>query len=147
MVNDSDIFDDSSAAEEKAVENLYADVFAFVDDFLIHVYARELRSNQSFRWCAKWHHHPESVARLEALWIAFESLRQHPTTGRSTWWLQHADPTMLALTEPDGPFRQCDPNKHNLPRSLPSASRFVDLEAQVDATVDEDPERLSERGL
>lgn len=126
MVDDDDVFADSAPEEgESDVENLYEDVFTFVDEFLIHVYARELRSNQNFRWCAKWHHHPEAVARLEALWIAFESLRQHPTTGRSTWWLQHADPTMLALADPDGPFRQCAPDKHNLPAALPTTSRYV----------------------
>jgi len=44
------------------------------------------------------------LQRLEALWRAWEHLRQDPALGMSVWWRDHADPHMAALLDPDGPF-------------------------------------------
>ncbi|WP_019146620.1 DUF4913 domain-containing protein [Aeromicrobium massiliense] len=104
----------------------YADVFEFVGDFLAVVYARKIGGNSGFRWCARWHHHPEAVARLTALWEAFETLRTEPGTAMSTWWNDHADPTMATLTAGDGPFRECTPQQHETLPPLPSISPTQD---------------------
>jgi hypothetical protein len=96
-----------------------ADVYEFVHEFLVHIYARRVsRQNTRFRWCPQWYLHPEAVARLEALWKAFEHLRQDPTLGPATWWRDYTDPTMTALTAPDGPFSECGPDAHVTPPPL-----------------------------
>jgi hypothetical protein len=98
----------------------YADVYEFVHEFLVHIYARRVsRQNTRFRWCPQWYLHPEAVARLDALWKAFEHLRQDPTLGPATWWRDHTDPTMTALTAPDGPFTECGVDAHAVLPSLP----------------------------
>lgn len=107
---------------ESEPSNRYADVFEFVEDHLVHVYARPTENAAAIRWCPRWHHHPEALARLTALWKAFETLRTDPGTGMSIWWLEHADPTMTALTAHDGPFRDCGPGEHRNPPTLPTVS-------------------------
>jgi len=98
----------------------YADVYEFVHEFLVHIYARRVsRQNTRFRWCPQWYLHPEAVARLDALWKAFEHLRQDPTLGPAIWWRDYTDPTMLALTASDGTFAECGVEQHQTPPSLP----------------------------
>lgn len=108
---------DLDAAAE-GPQNLYPNVFVFVRDFLAVVYARPDGDKQGFRWCRQWYCHPEAVARLEALWKAFEALRQDPGTGASVWWRDHADPCMLALTSAEGTFRRCTQTQHKTPPNL-----------------------------
>lgn len=102
--------------------NFFPDVFAFVDDLLVHVYARRHNLSQDFKWCPWWSRHPEAVSRLEALWKAFEALRQDPGTGGSNWWNHHADPTMHALTAANGTFKECSDSQHVAPPVLASIS-------------------------
>ena len=112
----------ADASQDTAVEagTHYADVYEFVHEFLIHIYARHVsRQNTHFRWCPHWYLHPEAVSRLDALWKAFERLRQDPTIGPATWWRDYTDPTMLALTAPDGPFTECTLEQHATPPPLP----------------------------
>lgn len=109
---------DAAPADEQATH--YADVYEFVNQFLVVIYARRVSHQTShFRWCPHWYEHPEAVARLEGLWKAFEHLRHDPHLGASTWWRDHADPTMTALTDPTGPFSACSPTSHAPPPPLP----------------------------
>jgi len=101
--------------------DLFPSVYAFVPNFLAIVYARPVGDQiTGFRWCSTWWEHPEAVSRLEALWKAFETLRQDPTTGAAVWWRDFADPTMSALCSPDGPFKQCSDASHKLSEDLPT---------------------------
>lgn len=125
-LDDFDDFDPPEPDDARASEAAggagthYADVYEFVHEFLIHIYARRVsRQNSRFRWCAQWYLHPEAVSRLEALWKAFEHLRQDPTLGPATWWRDYTDPTMLALTASDGTFAECSADTHAIPPSLP----------------------------
>ncbi|MFF2243326.1 DUF4913 domain-containing protein [Arthrobacter sp. NPDC058130] len=43
--------------------------------------------------------HPEALMQMGSIWQAWEPLRLEPALGISTWWLNHADPHMLALTD------------------------------------------------
>ncbi|MBU2698566.1 hypothetical protein CCO04_26105 [Pimelobacter sp. 30-1] len=105
----------------EAPADLFDSVYAFVPNFLAIVYARPIGSQiTGFRWCSTWWEHPEAVSRLEALWKAFETLRQDPTTGAAVWWRDFADPTMSALCSPDGPFKQCSDQDHKLSADLPT---------------------------
>ena len=113
--------DEPAAREEQdRPRNLYPNVYEFVAEFIAPLYANDVRDQRTdFRWCSKWFHHTEAVARLEAVWKAFEVLRQDPGTGASVWFRDHADPCMAALTNPSGPFQQCSATKHHCPPTLP----------------------------
>jgi hypothetical protein len=86
-------------------ELFYPHVAAFVQDRLVHLYIRRL--GQSYVWCPEWFRHAEALSRLDAIWRAWEHLRLDPATGMSVWWRDHADPHMMALLSPDGPFASC----------------------------------------
>ena len=45
---------------------------------------------------------------MDALWRAFEQLRQDPGTGMSVFWRDHADHHMTVLLDADGPFKGCE---------------------------------------
>ncbi|MFG2774922.1 DUF4913 domain-containing protein [Streptomyces sp. NPDC048350] len=90
-------------------EFFYADVFVFVTEYLSQMLRRRINGS-SATWCPRWWAHPEAGARLSALWLAWEQLRQEPGAGMSTWWLHHADPHLRVLMDPDmGPFAACSP--------------------------------------
>ncbi|MFC9534882.1 DUF4913 domain-containing protein [Streptomyces sp. NPDC056975] len=79
----------------------------WVDDLLLPVYGREVTTSRP--WCQQWQEHPEAVARLHALWLAWQQLTdvEAGLTGPSTWHRDHLDPTLLQLRTPDGPFGAC----------------------------------------
>lgn len=107
-------------AEDDKPANFYPDVYAFVGEFLAEMFAHKVSDAlTSWRWCSHWFLHVEAVARLEALWKAWETLRLDPGTGSSVWFRDHADPAMAALTGPQGPFAQCSDTSHRLPPALP----------------------------
>lgn len=108
--------DEASQEEE---ELFFPDVYAFVDEFLIHVHARAYEPTGSWRWCEQWWHHPEAISRLEGLWHAFEMLRLEVGTGPSVWWREHCDPTMAALTDSQGTFAQCKAGREGRHKSPP----------------------------
>ncbi|MGQ0632485.1 MAG: DUF4913 domain-containing protein [Sporichthyaceae bacterium] len=116
-VGEDDRDDDTAAA---VAGPHFATVYAFVAEFLVKVYPRQVREQDTaFKWCARWYLHPGALSRLEALWKAFEALRTDPGVGASIWWRDHADPVMAALTDPDGPFSRCGPGKHQAAPPLP----------------------------
>lgn len=79
----------------------------WVDYLLLPVYGREISSTRP--WCAQWHEHPEAVARLHALWLAWQQCTdvEAGLSGPSTWHRDHLDQTMAHLRAPDGPFAAC----------------------------------------
>lgn len=91
----------------------------FVGQYLSQIYRRDLESQQGLRWCREWWKHAEGIARLEAMWRAWELLRLDPGEGGSNWWLNHCDPHMRVLMSETGPFRNCKKGTHAEERSLP----------------------------
>lgn len=65
------------------------------------------RLDQSQIWCAQWWQHAEAIARLEAMWRAWEALRLDGALGMATWWRDVADYQMLQLLDQNGPFAAC----------------------------------------
>jgi hypothetical protein len=110
-------------------ELYYPHVASFVADRLAHLYTRRL--GQSSIWCPEWFRHAEALSRLDAIWRAWEHLRLDPATGMSVWWRDHADPHMMVLLSPDGPFAGCR-GQHteypipSLPVAEPPAGLFFD---------------------
>lgn len=85
----------------------YLTLGEWVQEWLFPVYRRSVRGHER-SWCPQWWKHAEAVARLEALWRAWEHLRQDPATGLSVWFRDHADHHMTVLLDADGPFKGCD---------------------------------------
>ncbi|MFD6917930.1 DUF4913 domain-containing protein [Streptomyces virginiae] len=92
---------DKYAAELAALAN-------WVTDLLVPTYLRDVSS--SAMWCASWWAHPEAVARLHALWLAWQEMTDPETCGRTgpaVWHRDHLDPAVSQLRSPDGPFAAC----------------------------------------
>ncbi|MER7484550.1 DUF4913 domain-containing protein [Streptomyces sp. NPDC126497] len=89
----------------------YAVELAALSDWVNHlflpVYGREISTSRP--WCAQWHEHPEAVARLHALWLAWQQFTDAEAglSGPSTWHRDHLDQTLAHLRAPDGPFAAC----------------------------------------
>ncbi|MCR8945183.1 DUF4913 domain-containing protein [Streptomyces sp. OUCMDZ-4982] len=80
------------------------------------------------RWCHLWTEHPVAVARLHALWLAWQELTDPAScgyTGPSTWHRDHYDPCMRELRLSGGPFNGCTKGEHSVmhrqPGLVPSA--------------------------
>jgi hypothetical protein len=85
------------------IEPHFHSVEDFVSNFLALV--TERRTGGPVVWCSSWWSHPEAVARLTALWRAWEALRLEAATGMSNWWTLHFDPHMRVILDGErGPF-------------------------------------------
>jgi hypothetical protein len=83
----------------------------WVEGWLLPVYRRSTNGHDH-AWCPEWWRHAEAVSRLDALWRAWEHLRQDPATGISTWWRDHADYHLAILLAATGPLQGCTPQTH-----------------------------------
>jgi len=119
---------------EEIPQLFYGSADEFFRERLRYMYSRKVGGgNAEFRWSARWWESPEAVARIEAIWRAWEHLRQDAATGSSTWWAEHADHHMPILMSPEGPFAKSeDANKHGepLPYEAPPEGLFPDMRLQ-----------------
>ncbi|MDU0328476.1 DUF4913 domain-containing protein [Microbacterium sp. KSW2-21] len=84
-------------------ELYFGSVDEFVRGYLLPNYRRRV-DGQRVVWAAEWWRYAEAVARLDALWRAWEHLRQDAQTGMSVWFRDHAEHHMSILLSPEGPF-------------------------------------------
>lgn len=71
-------------------------------------------------WCPQWWLHPEALARIDALWRAWENLRLDGAFGMTTFFRDHADHHLAILLDPEGPFKRCSIEAgHAVERALP----------------------------
>jgi hypothetical protein len=109
----------------------YPNVAAFVEQYLVNVYQRQVTDTTDAVWCPEWWKHTEAVARLEVVWRAWEHFRRNDRTGLSTWFLDHADKHMAKLLDPSGPFKYCSVRHGHremlapLPLTSPPAGMFA----------------------
>ncbi|PGH49684.1 DUF4913 domain-containing protein [Streptomyces sp. Ru87] len=98
------------ALTPKAYAEELAALTNWVRNLLLPVYGREITASRP--WCPQWHEHPEAVARLHALWLAWQQLTKAKAgpTGPSTWHRDHLEPALHQLRSPDGPFNACTTN-------------------------------------
>lgn len=123
-------FADERDDAERAPELYYGSVDEFVRNVVIEVYRRRVGPRAARRWSAQWWRCAEAVIRLEAMWRSWEHLRREPQTGMSTWMLNHGDPHMRVLMDPEGPFAGSeDTNGKNepLPYDSPPEGLFPDV--------------------
>lgn len=93
----------TGSTEEADPVLYYGSTDEFVREYLRYVYQRKI-DGRTACWSPRWWTSAEAVARLEALWRAWEHLRLDPATGPSVWWRDHADPHMRVLMDSTGPF-------------------------------------------
>lgn len=111
----------------------FASVDEWVREWLVPTWERSVegyRANgeTSFRWSSDWWNHPEAVLRLDALWRAWEWLRQDPNTGMSVWLRDHADHHLPILFSKFGPFRRSEesvPDGDPLPYAPPPQGTYA----------------------
>ncbi|MFF6877388.1 MULTISPECIES: DUF4913 domain-containing protein [unclassified Streptomyces] len=79
---------------------------------LLPVYGREVTS--SAPWCSRWWEHPEAVAQLHGLWLAWMELTGPGSgpSGPANWHRDYLLPVMASLRDPSGPFAGCKPGAH-----------------------------------
>ncbi|WP_433635641.1 DUF4913 domain-containing protein [Nocardia sp. CA-120079] len=85
---------DDAEDEEEQPELHFRNLEVFVENYLAHVYRRQVSvegSQRSLRWCPHWWAHGEVVSRLEALWRAFEEARHGEGAEMATWWPRGPD--------------------------------------------------------
>lgn len=100
---------------------LYPDVASWVEGMLLPHHRRPLAGDT--RWCPQWWDHTEALARLEALWRAWEHMRHQGPTGLAVWFRDYCDPMMAQLTSRNGPFHACKSDSrggHQVPQVWPS---------------------------
>ncbi len=79
---------------------------------LLPVYGREVTSTAP--WCSRWWEHPEAVAQLHGLWLAWGELTGPGSgmCGPANWHRDYMIPVMGVLRDPNGPFAACKPGAH-----------------------------------
>ncbi|SFC59549.1 DUF4913 domain-containing protein [Streptomyces aidingensis] len=114
------------ALDEEAYRTELAALTTWVHHLLLPVYGREISTARP--WCQRWQDHPEAVARLHALWLAWQQFTDIGAgpSGPSVWHRDHLDPALLQLRSADGPFGACTtsparPHHRLLPAPEPAA--------------------------
>lgn len=114
-------------------------------EYLIGAYRRRIDGHNRL-WAANWWEYDEAVIRLDALWRAWEKLRQDPSTGMSVWWRDHADHHMSVLFSPDGPFagaKESYENRNKKGEPLPYTAPPDELFPDERATIEDRPQRAT----
>ncbi|MFI8365278.1 DUF4913 domain-containing protein [Streptomyces sp. NPDC085612] len=92
----------------------------WVEGVLVPGYLAEPSSDA--RWCHLWFDHSVAVARLHALWLAWQELTDPVScgyTGPSTWHRDHLDPCLAQLRSSTGPFAGCTKGEHQIGHRMP----------------------------
>ena len=108
----------TGAAGDETPPLYYGSTNEFFREHLRHIYKRKIDGTHTF-WSPRWWTSAEAIARLEALWRAWEHLRLDPSTGPSVWWRDHADPHMSMLMSSIGPFSKEINEKATVLQPLP----------------------------
>ncbi|MGN2637201.1 DUF4913 domain-containing protein [Nocardia takedensis] len=106
-------------SDDEIIEPVFTDVTEFVGVFLVQIYQRQVSDSSDTVWCEQWWRHPEAVARLDALWRAWERLQRDERAGLSIWLLDYADKHMGMLLNPRGPFKYCSVRHGHVERIQP----------------------------
>ncbi|MFI1241448.1 DUF4913 domain-containing protein [Nocardia salmonicida] len=104
--------EDEGAQAESKPEPFYKTVVDFVENFVAINYRRDVNGHNSrVPWCPEWWRHGEVKGRFTALWMAFETLRMGKKLEQSLFWINHFDPMMTRILDPEGPFKHCSPRE------------------------------------
>lgn len=97
----------------------------WVHHLLLPVYGREVTS--AAPWCTQWWQHPEAVAQLHGLWLAWQELTSPEAglAGPANWHRDYLGAVLGALRDPGGPFAGCKPGTHR-PKETPPVEEYPD---------------------
>ncbi len=150
---DLDSLDDDEVQPEPAFES----VEEWVSGYLAVVVNRNISTQpgRGLSWDARWWRHPEVVARLTALWWAFEGARERSSEDRSAmsgWWVDHCEPHLRVLLDSesgpmsgarqDGTWFGHPPLGYKPPEADWVADDFADLPAARPEPVGKDADEL-----
>jgi hypothetical protein len=109
--------------EGSEYDDALRDLVDWVRYLLLPVYGRETQSSSP--WCPRWWEHPEAVAQLYALWMAWQELTGPGAalSGPLHWHRDCLAHVMTSLRDPAGPFAGCKPGTHR-PKSPPVVDDF-----------------------
>ncbi|GLY24665.1 DUF4913 domain-containing protein [Micromonospora sp. NBRC 101691] len=95
----------------------------WVHHLLLPVYGRETSSNAP--WCPRWWLHPEAVAQLHGLWMAWQELTAPDAglCGPANWHRDYLNPVLASLRDAAGPFAGCKPGSHRA-KDVPTVEAF-----------------------
>ena len=113
-------------AESAALPLVYASADEWLREWMLPNWRPPL-GELKYRWCSRWWLHPEAVNRVEALWRAWEHLRNEGLLGPSVWWRDHFTHHWGVLTSTDGPFAACKNGDHKQSEALWASPSVVDL--------------------
>lgn len=123
---------DGSPVDEDGPTLYYGNVDEFVREFVCPIFRRNVgeEGRADYRWSARWWESAEAIARLEAMWRAWEHLRMDAATGTSVWLRDHADHHLGVLMSPTGPWAlskdHSEPGEP-LPYEAPPEGLFPDV--------------------
>ncbi|MER5339354.1 DUF4913 domain-containing protein [Streptomyces mirabilis] len=105
--------------EGQAYANTLRQLTLWTHHVLLPIYGREVTS--AAPWCARWWAHPEAVAQLHGLWLAWGDLTGPGSamTGPANWHRDYLSNVMTTLRDPQGPFAGCKPGMHR-PKEKPT---------------------------
>ena len=117
------------ALDDEAYAREIAAMVPWVDEIFLKIYGREVSSSRP--WCVRWPEHAEVVARLHALWLAWQALTHVEAghAGPSTWQRDHLDPALLQLRDPAGPLGACTTHPDRPTHRLLPAPELTDLDS------------------
>lgn len=96
----------------------FATLPAFVDWLTDEVYRVDVFDTTDRTWCPDWWQHPPAAILLDALWHAYEAMKEDPATGVSMWIRDHVYPHMDWLMSQYGPMAGCHWSRGHSPVPL-----------------------------
>ncbi|WP_063770987.1 DUF4913 domain-containing protein [Streptacidiphilus neutrinimicus] len=117
------------ALDDNAYAREVESMTPWVDEIFLKIYGREVSGARP--WCVRWPEHPEVVARLHALWLAWQALTHVEAghAGPSTWQRDHLDPALMQLRDPAGPLGACTTHPDRPTHRLLPVPDLTDLAA------------------
>ncbi|WP_254593054.1 DUF4913 domain-containing protein [Prescottella equi] len=104
FADDLDEFGLDDLDDEPQLDPAFESVEDFVAGYLAAAINRKInpKPGSGLSWDAQWWQHSEVVARLTALWWAFEGARLRSSEDRaamSGWWVDHCEPHLKVLLD------------------------------------------------
>ncbi|WP_330766996.1 DUF4913 domain-containing protein [Rhodococcus sp. M8-35] len=99
--------EDQSEDEPEKKQPKFKNVIEFVEGYFVPVIRRRISDNDGgLSWDPRWWAYPEVVARLTALYQAWEEARASDSmSAMSAWWIQHLEPHLRIILDGDtGPM-------------------------------------------
>ena len=99
-------------------------LYEFVDQIILPYYGTSAARASQVNWSPTWWKHPEVIARLESLWLRYESLLiEEPATAMETFLRVHADYHMRHLMGETSVLQDC--RREDTP-TIPLANAPID---------------------